>query len=113
MKKLNVRLLFIAVVLTAFTFNGCKSKSKDNSGTTTASDTAVTTTTTAPVIAGNDELQKGVTDATKDYPSVKADVVDSVINVSGEITRTDWQRLVQTLNSLHPKRINSNTLTIK
>jgi hypothetical protein len=111
MKKINIRVLLLAVMLSAFSFDACKNKAKDSNATTT--DTAVTTTTTAPVIAGDDELKKGVADATKDYPTVTADVTDSVINVSGEIKRADWQRLMPTLNSLHPKRVNSTSLTIK
>jgi hypothetical protein len=111
MKKLNARLLILSVVFAAFSVTSCKDKSKDNDTSTT---TAVDSTTAAvPVISGDEELRKGVTDATKDYPGITADVTDSVINVSGEIKREDWQRLNPTLNSLHPKRVNSANLTIK
>lgn len=111
MRKENFKLFVLAFLLSVFSFTACKNKAKENTdATTTAVDSS---TSSAPVIAGNDELRKGVIDATKDYPSVKADVTDSVINVSGEINRTDWQKLIVTLNSLHPKRVNSANLTIK
>ncbi len=108
MKKLNLQLFVLAVLFAAFSFTSCKSKSKENT------DAPVTTMAPAPVaVSSDDELKKGVTDATKDYPGVKAEVTDSVINLSGDIKRADWQKLNPTLNSLHPKRINSTNLTIK
>ena len=114
MKKLNMRLLFLSVLFAGFSITSvtsCKDKSKDKDTSTTVDST--TTTTAPPVISGDEELRKGVADATKDYPGITAEVTDSVINVSGEIKRADWQRLTPTLNSLHPKRINSVNLTIK
>ena len=111
MKKLNLPLLILSVLFAAFSITSCKDKSKDtDTSTTTAVDS---TTAAAPVISGDEELKKGVADAIKDHPGVKADVADSVINLSGEINRADWQRLNPTLNSLHPKRVNSANLTIK
>ncbi len=119
MKKLN-QLLLLGLFFTAFSFTSCKSKSKsDNAAPATISadsslSPSATTPAPAPVVVSNDNaLQTGLTDALKDHPSVKGDVSDSVINLSGDIKRADWQKLVQTLNSLHPKRINSDKLTIK
>ena len=114
MKKRNALLFILVAALAALSFtSSCKSKTKqtDAPATTTSADTSMNT---APVVISSDEeLQKGVTDATKDYPTVHAEVSDSVIVLSGEIKRADWQKLNPTLNSLHPKRVNSSDLTIK
>ena len=64
------------------------------------------------VIAADDPLTRGVTDATKDYPTVKASVNDGVITLTGEIKRPDLKKLMESLHSLHPKKID-NKLTIK
>jgi osmotically-inducible protein OsmY len=67
-----------------------------------------------PVVTINpdDELIKGVTDATKDFPGVKADVKDGVITLTGNIKRSSLPKLMQSLNSLKPKKVD-NQLTIK
>jgi uncharacterized lipoprotein YajG len=114
MKKVNFKLFILSVFFAAFSLASCKSKSKENTTAPTTTTVETPAETSAPVvIAGNDELRKGVMDATKDYPDVKADVTDSVINLSGSINRADWQKLNPVLNTLHPKRINSTNLTIK
>ena len=66
----------------------------------------------AVVINPDDALIKGVTDATKDFPSVKATVQDGVITLTGEIKRSSLPKLLQSLNSLKPKKVD-NKLTIK
>ena len=66
----------------------------------------------AVVINPDDALIKGVTDATKDFPSVKAAVQDGVITLTGEIKRSSLPKLLQSLNSLKPKKVD-NKLTIK
>ena len=66
----------------------------------------------APVINGDDALKTGITDATKDFPGVTAEVKDSVITLTGDIKRASLQKLMQSLNTLHPKKI-VNKLTIK
>ena len=117
MKKTKILLFISIVVFAAVSFPSCKSKSKQNTDatTTTPADTSmsVTPAQTAPVIANEDALKTGLTDALKDYPSVKGEVSDSVIVLTGDIKRADWQKLMPTLNSLHPKRVNSTNLTIK
>lgn len=116
MKKLTLKLIVLALFITAFGFTACKSKPKENAdapATTTTLDSPVTEPAEPVVIASDDELKKGVADATKDYAGVKAEVVDSVIVLTGEIKRADWQKLNPTLNSLRPKRVNSANLTIK
>ncbi len=68
----------------------------------------------APVVIASDEaLAKGVTDATKDFPTVKAEVKDSVIVLTGEIKRSSLPKLMQTLHSLKPKSVDNKQLTIK
>lgn len=67
----------------------------------------------APVtIAVDDALVKGVADATKDFKDVKAAVNDGVITLTGEIKRSDLKTLMQSLNTLKPKKID-NKLVIK
>lgn len=64
------------------------------------------------VINGDDVLIKGVTDATKDFPTVKAAVKDSIITLTGEIKRANLPKLMATLQSLKPKKVD-NKLTVK
>ena len=67
----------------------------------------------APVVISPDEtLNKAVTDALKDYPGVKAEIRDGVVTLTGDIKRSDLQKLMVALNSLKPKKI-ENKLTIK
>lgn len=64
------------------------------------------------VIADDDPLSKGVADATKDYPGVKASVQDGVITLTGDIKKADLKKLMMSLNTLKPKKID-NKLTVK
>ncbi|MEP7278522.1 MAG: BON domain-containing protein [Bacteroidota bacterium] len=64
------------------------------------------------VINGDDVLKSGVTDATKDFPTVKASVQDSIITLTGEIKKSSLPKLMMSLHALKPKKIN-NQLTIK
>lgn len=57
-------------------------------------------------------LAQGVTDATKDFPTVKSSVNNGEITLTGSIKRSDLKTLMQSLNTLHPTKIN-NQLTIK
>lgn len=57
-------------------------------------------------------LTQGVTDATKDFPTVNASVNNGEITLTGSIKRAELQKLMQTLNTLNPSKIN-NQLTIK
>jgi len=63
-------------------------------------------------VSSDSTLSKGVTDATKDFPTVKATVSNGEITLTGSIKRADLTKLMQSLNSLHPSKIN-NQLTIK
>jgi hyperosmotically inducible protein len=64
------------------------------------------------VIAADDPLTKGVADATKDFPGVKATVNDGVITLTGEIKKSKLTTLMQSLHALKPRKID-NQLTIK
>lgn len=67
----------------------------------------------APVeVSADAALISSVADATKDFATVKADVKDGVVTLTGEIKKTDLAKLMQSLNALKPKKV-ENKLTIK
>ncbi|MEO7265101.1 MAG: BON domain-containing protein [Ferruginibacter sp.] len=67
----------------------------------------------SPVVVSMDApLQQGVQDATKDYPTVTATVIDGVITLNGTLAKTKLQPLMMSLNALQPKKI-ENKLTLK
>lgn len=114
MNRLNLKLLCIGFMFSASTyFTACKSKPKDTEVTKDTVSTVPIEPTPAPVeIAADDSLKTGVRDATKDYPGVKAEVNNGEITLTGDIQRTKLPKLMQSLNTLRPKKIN-NQLTIK
>jgi osmotically-inducible protein OsmY len=64
------------------------------------------------VIAQDDPLTKSVNDAIKDYPTVKAEVKDGVVTLTGELNRSSNKKLMQAIQQLHPKKV-ENKLTLK
>ena len=64
-----------------------------------------------PALVTSDISQR-VTDATKDFPTVTATVNGSDITLTGTLKRSDLPKLMQSLNSLKPTKIN-NQLTLK
>lgn len=66
----------------------------------------------APAVNPDAVLEQGVTDAVKDFPTVKASVSNGEITLTGTIKRADLQKLMPTLSSLKPTKIN-NQLTVK
>lgn len=66
----------------------------------------------APAISPDKALETGVIDATKDFPGVTATVHEGEITLTGSIKRSELTTLMQSLNTLKPKKIN-NQLTIK
>lgn len=68
---------------------------------------------TPPVISADDPLTKGVADALKDHPSVKATVQDGVITVTGETTTANWRKIKMALDALRPKRVDASGLSVK
>lgn len=66
-----------------------------------------------PEVTVDDALTTAVRDAIKDHPTVKADVKDGVITLTGEIKRSDLPTLMQKLNATKPKKIESAGLVRK
>lgn len=69
----------------------------------------------APIITNTDDadLTAKVADATKDYPSVKAEVSSGIITVTGSIEQTRVQPLKMALDALNPKKVDMSGLTVK
>ena len=109
--------IFLSTAMAFLLFAGysCKGKEKTTDATTTPTVQPVEppAATTPVEIAGDDDLKKGVTDATKDIKGLQARVENGVIYLSGTISREDNMRITPTLNSLHPKQINRDNLTVK
>ena len=113
MKRIFVNSILAVLLLAEFTVQSCKNKSADTDTITTNTTTIDTANTAAPVtISSDDSLRNGVTDATKDYPGVTATVNNGVITLTGEIQRDRLSNLMQSLNALHPQKIDNN-LTVK
>lgn len=104
----------LAILITGLALPSCKSKKKDTTTpvTTTAADTTPAPSAAPVDISGNDELTKGVTDATKDFPGVSATVSDGEITLTGTIKRDRLPVLMQSIQALHPKKVNNN-LTVQ
>lgn len=64
------------------------------------------------VTAADNMLNTGINDATKDFPTVKAEVNDGIITLTGDINKTNLPKLMMAINALKPKKI-ENKLTIK
>lgn len=115
MRHSNLKIFVVGCMLSASVyFASCKSKPKDSGNTAdTTSMAAPAPVTPAPVeVASDTALQRGVRDATKSYPGIKANVNGGEITLTGEIKRSKLAGLMMSLNSLKPKKIN-NQLTIK
>lgn len=68
----------------------------------------------APVITGADDvMSKALADALKDLPGIKGSVKDGMIALTGEISKTKWTMLKQTLDKLTPKGYDLKGLSIK
>ena len=67
----------------------------------------------APVeVSADAALISAVADAVKDFSTVKADVKDGIITLTGEIQKTNLPKLMMSLNALKPKKVD-NKLTVK
>jgi hypothetical protein len=64
------------------------------------------------VINSDADLDKTVSKLVKDYEGVSATVVGGIVTLSGEIKRDKLQSLMQSLQELHPKKVD-NKLIIK
>ena len=63
-------------------------------------------------ITPDDPLKISVDNTLKDYPGVTATFNDGVITLTGEIKKTDLQKLLSALHGLKPKNV-ENKLVIK
>jgi len=91
----------------------CEETAKSVKGVKSVVNNCTVTPPPAPVTVNTDDaLTRGVTDATKDHPTVKATVNDGVVTLTGEIKRDQLAKLMMSLNTLKPKKI-ENKLTIK
>ena len=90
-----------------------ETQTKDVKGVKSVVNNLTTTpVVTAPAISPDATLTQGVTDATKDFPGVTGMVNNGEITLTGTIKRADLPKLMQSLQSLNPSKIN-NQLTIK
>lgn len=64
-------------------------------------------------ISNADTLTAGVRKIIKDYPSVQATVSDSVVSLSGELKKTESEKLINEIKGLKPKSVDSKKLLIK
>lgn len=109
MKRTNLKVLVIGLLLsTGVSITSCKSKPKETPADTTTTVAPAEPTPAPVVINPDDSLKTGVRDATKDYPGVTADVSNGEITLTGEVSRSKLPDLMQSLNSLRPKKINNN-----
>ena len=108
MKKTIIHLAVVMSLIGGMTLPSCKNKKAD----TTTNTTTVDTSSAPVVIASDDELTRGVNDATKDFPGVTAAVNNGEVTLTGTIKRDRLPTLMQSINSLHPKKVNNN-LTIE
>lgn len=69
--------------------------------------------TPAPVVISPDEtLQNAVNDILENYKTVKAEVKEGVVTLTGEIKKAELTALMPALHALKPKKI-ENKLTVK
>lgn len=107
MKKTGfIKTIAVIVIAGCLQLTACKNKSKD---TTPVNTDTTTVQNTSPVeIALDDALTTGVRDATKDYPGVTATVNNGEVTLTGTIKRDRLPGLMQSINSLNPKKVNNN-----
>ena len=68
----------------------------------------------APVtVSPDDSLTSAVKDAIKDHPTVSASVSGGVVTLSGNIAKDDLKILMQKVQSVKPKRVDSKGLTVE
>ena len=104
----KIALGLLLITGTGVTFISCKDQKKVDTVEPAPPVTAPAEQTPAPVVISEDtSLNKGVTDATKDFPTVKASVNDGVITLTGEVEKPQLITLMQSLQSLRPKKIDN------
>ena len=104
--------LCLGILTSSSLFFSCKDKNPEETENTTIS-TSDNNVNTAPVeISSDAQLEQNVKDAVKDYPGVTATVANGEVTLTGTIARDDLSRLMPTVQSLNPKKVNNN-LTIQ
>ncbi len=120
MKHTSFKTFIVVAVCALLSVTACKSKNGSVTNTDTAAaymeprqDNATVKPDTAQVqISPDDSLTKMAKDAVKDYPGVTASVNNGEVTLTGNITRDKLPKLMQSVNAMHPKKVNNN-LTIK
>ena len=122
MKNISFKLFLTVASFAAIPYlPACKSKNTSDQNADSAAaqlpDTTVMTdqpaATGGPVnVSPDDSLTNNLKDATKDFPGVTATANNGEVTLNGTITRDRLPKLMQNVNSLHPKKVN-NYLTIK
>ncbi|MER3464772.1 MAG: hypothetical protein C4329_10555 [Chitinophagaceae bacterium] len=111
MKKIFLGWLLVTTISVS-PFTACKNKKADTNTNTTTTTTDTAGTTAPVVINSDDQLNTGLKDATKDYPGVTATANNGEVTLNGTIKRDRLTNLMQSVQSLHPKKVNNN-LTIE
>ncbi len=120
MKNLSFKMLLAIASFAAFSYlPACKSKTADNADSEAGQLPDTTIMTDQPAAPGgpvtvspDDDLTTSLKDATKDFSGVTATVNNGEVTLTGEISRDRLPKLMQSVNALHPKKVNNN-LTIK
>lgn len=75
----------------------------------------ITVAAPAPIeVNTNDaDLTSKIVDATKDFPTVKATVLNGVITVTGTLEQARVMTLKQSLDALNPKKVDMSALIVK
>lgn len=92
---------------------GIKGVKSVQDNTTVVAPAPTIPTATEPVISADDPLAKGVMDALKDHPGIKATVNDGVITVTGEASAAEWRTVKMILDGLRPKKVDASGLKVK
>ncbi len=94
--------------------NAIKALDAKESGVKSVTNNIVVEAPPAPIVNEVDAVLAGqVVDAVKDFPSIKAEVKDGIIIVTGEIEKAKVTKLKQTLDNLKPKKTDMSALTVK
>ncbi len=98
----------------------CKTKCEDAVKKIEGVKSVVNNCTVAPVVAivppVTDQLQQAIADALKDFPTVKSELKDGVLTLTGEVAKTSLQKMMMGLNTLKAmglKKIESASLVKK
>lgn len=112
MKKSIFGFLLLASIGT-IQLTACKDKKEDKTEVETVDTMVTPAPAPAPVVIASDSaLENGVKDAVKDYPEVTATVNNGEVTLTGTIKRDRLPNLMQSVQSLNPKKVNNN-LTVQ